>query len=208
MRVIGGQARRRRLKVPKGRDLRPTADRVKEALFNILPRDLSGCRVLDLFAGTGNLALEALSRGAAEALLVDQSHSAVKVMRANLAALGFAERGKVWNRPALRAVHALAREREKFDLIFLDPPYDRSLVEPVLRAIAQGSLLSAAGQVVAEHSVREGLSVSYGGLARRDQRRYGSTVLSFFINAASPEIGDADGEKYGSDACRHLSGIL
>ena len=180
MRVIGGRAKGRRLKVPKGRTLRPTADRVKEALFNILPHDLSGLKVLDLFAGTGNLSVEALSRGASEAILVDASREAGKAIRENLRALGFSGRSRLWQLPVLRSIRLLSRRGEKFDLIFLDPPYERDWVGQVLRAIAQEGLLRETGILVAEHSVREKVEGHYGPLALQDQRRYGTSRLSFF----------------------------
>jgi len=109
MRVIGGQARGRRLKVPKGNGVRPTAARVKEALFNILPHDLSGIKVLDLFAGTGNLTIEALSRGAAEAILVDSSTESGEAIRENLRRLNLVDRTRVWITPVTRAAGLLVR---------------------------------------------------------------------------------------------------
>jgi len=180
MRVIAGEAKGRRLKAPRGRALRPTADRVKEALFNILPHDLSGYRVLDLFAGAGSLSAEALSRGAAEATLVDASHRAGKAIRENLQTLGLSRRSKVWAAPVLRSIRLLARRGETFDLIFLDPPYEKDWVGKTLKAIAQEGLLREEGVLVAEHSAREKVEERYGPLGLRDQRRYGSTLLSFF----------------------------
>jgi len=180
MRVIGGNAKGRRLKVPRGQALRPTAGRVKESLFDILPHDLSGIKVLDLFAGTGNLTIEALSRGAAEATLVDSSAESGKAIKENLRRLNWTDRTNVWIAPAIRAVRLLARRGETFDLIFLDPPYERRLVEPVLRMIAKENLLRDAGVLIAEHSIREPIESHHEALVLKDQRRYGSTLLSFF----------------------------
>ena len=180
MRVIGGQARGRRLKVPKGQSLRPTSGRVKEALFNILPHDLSGAKVLDLFAGTGNVTIEALSRGAAEAILIDSSSESGKAIRENLRRLHLAKRTKVWIVPVVRAVKLLARRAETFDVIFLDPPYQQGWVAVSLKAIAAGALLRRTGVLIAEHSMRERLEPRYGSLVMYDQRKYGSTILSFF----------------------------
>lgn len=180
MRVIAGHSKGRRIKAPKGREIRPTASRVKEALFNILPRDLTGIRVLDLFAGTGALSMEALSRGAEEAVLVDVSHKAAAAIRNNLVALDLSMRSKVWTLPALPAIRRFSRAGETFELIFLDPPYEKGWVGRVLDAIAEGELLGDAGTLVAEHSVREPVEESYGSLKLQDQRRYGDTLLSFF----------------------------
>src|SRR5215216_7076393 len=129
MRVIAGNARGRRLKAPKGREVRPTADRVKEALFSLLARDLTGARVLDLFAGTGSLGIEALSRGAAQAVLVDSLAPAAKMIRENLHELGFTERATIWTAPVARTLRSMGRRGEIFDVIFLDPPYGHKLVE-------------------------------------------------------------------------------
>ncbi len=180
MRVIAGTVKGHRLKTPKGQAVRPTAARVKEALFNILPHDLSGFRILDLFAGTGNLSVEALSRGAEEAFLVDLSPRTGRTIRENLQTLGFSHRSRVFTGSALQSIRLLVRRRETFDLIFLDPPYEKGWVGKILRAIAGEGLLHVAGTVVAEHSLREEVQKSYGPLVLHDQRRYGSTVLSFF----------------------------
>jgi 16S rRNA (guanine(966)-N(2))-methyltransferase RsmD len=180
MRVIGGNTKGRRLKVPKGRNLRPTAARVKEALFNILPHDLSGFEALDLFAGTGNMSIEALSRGAAAATLVDVSAEAGRVIRENLNRLGVADRCRLLNMPADRALRSLERQQERFDLIFIDPPYGQALAERTLMILGQGSLLRDHGVIIAEHSVRDPVGDRYGDLVLRDRRRYGDTLLSFF----------------------------
>ena len=161
MRIIGGSARGRRLKAPKGRALRPTAARVKEALFNILPHDLSGVKVLDLFAGTGNVTVEALSRGAAEAILIDASAQSAKTIRENLRRLDLADRAKVWTAPVSRALRLLARQQETFDIIFLDPPYDQRLVETTIQMVVRGGLLKQTGTLIAEHSIREEIAPRY-----------------------------------------------
>ena len=180
MRVIGGNARGRRLKVPKGQSLRPTAARVKEALFIILPHDLSGARVLDLFAGTGNVTIEALSRGAAAAILVDSSAESGKAIRENVRRLDLTDRTKVLIMPVARALRLLARHGETFDLIFLDPPYERQWIDRSLKIIGQRKLLRQSGVLITEHSIREKVEPRYDSLALHDQRRYGSTLLSFF----------------------------
>ena len=180
MRVIGGAARGRRLKVPKGQAVRPTAGRVKESLFNILPRDFSGKRVLDLFAGTGNLSIEALSRGADHALLVDASARSAATIKSNLSGLGLAAQSAVWVAPVARSVRVLARRKERFDFIFLDPPYEQGQAGRSLELIARCQLLRPAGTLVVEHSSRESVKPHYDSLQLHDQRRYGDTLLSFY----------------------------
>lgn len=180
MRVIGGAARGRRLKVPKGQAVRPTAGRVKESLFNILPRDFSGKRVLDLFAGTGNLSIEALSRGADHALLVDASARSAATIKSNLSGLGLAAQSAVWVAPVARSVRVLARRKERFDFIFLDPPYEQGQAGRSLELIARCQLLRPAGTLVVEHSSRESVKPRYDSLQLHDQRRYGDTLLSFY----------------------------
>lgn len=185
MRVIGGKDKGRRLKAPKGSALRPTAARVKEALFNILPHDLTGLKVLDLFAGTGNLAIEALSRGAAEVILVDASPESGKVIRENLRKLHLCGRSKVWITPVFRSVRLLSQRGETFDVVFLDPPYERHWVGQTVAMIAEAGLLRASGILVAEHSLKETIEERFGSLVIRDRRRYGDTVLSFFVHQSN-----------------------
>jgi 16S rRNA (guanine966-N2)-methyltransferase len=190
MKVIGGTARGRKLKVPKGLSVRPTAARVKESLFNILPHDFSGLHVLDLFAGSGNVSVEALSRGADLAVLVDQSARSAAVIRANLIELQLDHRAQIWPIPVARALRKLDRDGAQFDLIFLDPPYDKGLISTTMASIGKCNLLNAAGVVVVEHSGRETVKPDYGDLILNDRRRYGDTFLSFFHkqDAANPTV--------------------
>ena len=192
MRIIGGNAKGRRLKVPKGQAVRPTSDRVKEALFDILPHDLSGIRLLDLFAGTGNVSIEAISRGAAEVILIDSSEKSGKVIRENLRSVGFTDHANVRITPVSRALRLLTRRGESFDIIFLDPPYQRNWVKACLEAIARGNLLRASGIVVVEHSAREQPKAEYGSLVLKDQRKYGDTWLSFFEDKAATISANED----------------
>jgi len=180
MRVIGGSARGRKLKAPKGVTVRPTAARVKESLFNILPHKFSGLRVLDLFAGSGNVSIEALSRGADEVVMVEESARSAATIRENLTRLGLNCKAQLWIAPVNRSLRKLDAAGEKFDLIFLDPPYDKGLATKTLEAISRSFLLSPAGVIAAEHSGREILKACYGDLILNDQRRYGDTLLSFF----------------------------
>ena len=144
MRVITGSARGRRLKTPENFDIRPTTDNVKEALFNIIQFDVEGRRVLDLFAGTGQLGIEALSRGARECVFVDADRNAVKIVKENLKICGL--NASVVQQDAL----SFLQRAERFDLIFVDPPYDAGLYAPVLKSINLVDKLSDGGIIICE----------------------------------------------------------
>ncbi|MBR4392701.1 MAG: 16S rRNA (guanine(966)-N(2))-methyltransferase RsmD [Oscillospiraceae bacterium] len=147
MRVITGSAGGRKLKTPSNEEIRPTTDNVKESVFNIIQFDIEGRRVLDLFGGTGQMGIEALSRGAREAVFVDKSREAVKLIRDNLQTCGM--EAKVLQTDAL----SYLRSGERFDLIFVDPPYDSGLYEPVLSTINSVDNLSEGGIIICEAHV-------------------------------------------------------
>jgi len=181
VRVISGSARGRRLFSPTNAKIRPTADRVKEALFSILSGlvEFSGCRVLDVFAGTGNLGIEALSRGAAEAVFIDSHHESAALVRKNLALVGFESRGCVMVQDALSALKHLETRGGRFDLVFLDPPYAQGLAEKVLHQLSGSPLLHAGSVVVVEISGREEVGAAFDQLVVFDRRVYGDTALLF-----------------------------
>ena len=181
MRIIAGEKRSRRLAAPEGTDTRPTADRVREALFSILGRRVSGARVLDLYAGSGALALESLSRGAAAAVLVDCGAKACRVIRENIDALAYGDRAQLLRMTDTAALAKLSAAGEQFDLVFLDPPY-RMDTAPVCERLAREGLLAAGGLIVTEHAKETPPAVS-GALALTDRRIYGVTGLSLFARA-------------------------
>ncbi len=176
-----------RLKAVPGRATRPTTDRVKESVFGILGDRCLGAQVLDLFAGTGSLGIEALSRGATRVTFVERDPGAVRVLRENLRATGLAEQAAILVKDVSAALGLLAREGAgPFDLVLLDPPYGSGLVEAVLEGLDQGGgLLSPGALVVAEHSNHEVPTERVGRLALWRRRRYGETVVSFY-QAAGP----------------------
>jgi len=188
MRIVGGSLRGRGLEAPPkksgGSDIRPTADRAREALFNILQHSslmstkFAGSRILDLFAGTGAIACEALSRGAAHATLVEQDRTALACARANLAALGLAERASVLQTDATRLPHATHRA----SFAYLDPPYRSGLAAPALRSLADGGWLAQDALVVVELAVREDFAAP-DRFTVRDERRYGAARLVFLTLA-------------------------
>ena len=179
MRIVGGIYGGRRLSAPPGRETRPTSDRVREALFAILEARaeegtgaLAGARVLDLFAGSGALGLEALSRGAANAVFVDSAQAAVKAVRANLAALGL--EAPVHRRDASAALRDAALRGDAYDLVFLDPPYRPAAGLAAQLREALPAVLAPGARVVAESDRRAPLPL---GLAVHDERRYGDTLI-------------------------------
>lgn len=182
MRVIAGEARGRTLVAPKSMRVRPTADRVKEALFSMLVSrlgDLGEMRVLDIFAGTGNLGIEALSRGAAYAVFVDSHRESGDVIRKNLESTRLADRGKVVVQDAAAALKWLARGEAPFHLVFLDPPYHEGHTQKVLELLAGSPLIDAGTTVVAEFSSKEQIPQRFGRLQESERRVYGDTALSF-----------------------------
>jgi 16S rRNA (guanine966-N2)-methyltransferase len=174
MRVIAGRLGSRRLRAaPKG--VRPTGDRVRESLFAALG-DVEGARVLDLFAGTGALGIEALSRGAGYAVFVERARASLAVLRGNLADLELGATSQVLPIDAQRALALLAGRHECFDLILVDPPYDAGLGAPVLESLLRLELVAPGGSVVVERAKRNPLEPVEGWLRQRE-RTYGDTVL-------------------------------
>jgi 16S rRNA (guanine966-N2)-methyltransferase len=181
-RVISGTAGGIHLLAPEGKGTRPTSDRVKEALFSILSPRLADARVLDLFAGTGQLAIEALSRGARSAVLVDPDRAAIARIRQNLERTRLAALAVVLPTFARSALEQMAREGRAFDLVFLDPPYAEAL--PWFRDVAErleaGGLLAPGALVVLEHDARNAPEAHVINLTRVRSCKYGGTMLTFY----------------------------
>ena len=179
-RVVGGELAGRTLHAPPGRGTRPTLDRVREALFNIVAPRLSGAAVLDLYSGTGAIAIEALSRGARLAILVEPDGRARSVLFRNIASLGLEDRADVWPGTAERVVRRMPSGR--FDLIFCDPPWEAGVSQRVQAELAR--LLTPDGIVVHERS--ESLALEHPSLVLVDRRRYGRTHLDFYKKQEAP----------------------
>ena len=177
MRIISGQARGRKLKTLEGLDTRPTLDRTREALFNILQQRVRDARVLDLFAGSGALALEALSRGA---VLCDQSPAACGIIRENIALVRMEDRARLLCCEASQALERLVGEQ--FDLIFLDPPYHKGLIDAALEGMIRRNQLAEGGLIVAETAQDEGFDLPED-LTFTDERKYGKSRLHFIERA-------------------------
>jgi 16S rRNA (guanine966-N2)-methyltransferase len=183
VRIIGGELRGRILRAPHGGKIRPTSDRVREAIFDILGPAWNFPRALDLFAGTGALGIEAISRGAEEVVFVEQGKDALTVLKENLKALGLKPRAWVLSVAAKRGIAILAEKGMFFNLIFIDPPYGKGLVDKALEEIVQSRILATAGVVVAEHASRDEI-IPPVALALSQKRRYGDTTISFFHDAS------------------------
>ncbi|MCM0760255.1 MULTISPECIES: 16S rRNA (guanine(966)-N(2))-methyltransferase RsmD [Sporomusa] len=189
MRIITGIAKGTRLKAPKGLDVRPTADRVKESIFNIiinleLPTAegaVAGAHVLDLFAGTGNLGLEALSRGAAHALFIDHSQHSLAAIKDNIHTAKLSEKTEIWRGDSVKAIDKLSQLGRTFRLIFIDPPYNQGLVSAVLLKLDTTGVAEAGGLIVVEHSKHEPITTQWQHLKLIRTERYGETVVTFLM---------------------------
>lgn len=179
MRVIAGEAKGRRLEAPKGMRVRPTLDRVRESLFNILGPRLHGCRFLDLFAGSGANGIEALSRGAASCTFVDADERSLKVLRSNVLSVGFAGRSRVKRLTLPSGLERLGESESAYDVVFADPPYDFVHYPRLLEALGQG-ILARDGLAIIEHASRAPLEPPVGPLVKVREERYGDTMLTFF----------------------------
>ncbi len=177
MRVIAGTYKGRKLESPDSYDIRPTTDKAKEALFSILMNETAGARVLDVFAGSGALGIEALSRGAAECVFIDHSRQSVALIKRNLAACGVTEPARVIAGDYRKALAGLGG---RFDIILMDPPYGQSLLEEAFRLIHEQSLLSEGGVIVCEHRKEEELPEEICGFQKEKERRYGIVKLSIY----------------------------
>jgi 16S rRNA (guanine966-N2)-methyltransferase len=187
MRIIGGEARGRRIHLPRGCRIRPTADRVKESLFDML-HPVAGASFLDMFAGCGNCGFEALSRGARSAVFIEKEPRLADAIRENLRLLGFEGRAEVIAADAERGVRRLAQRGERFDILFADPPYEEGFLPGIMKWLEGANLLAENGIIVLQHSVREALQGSYvQAMAVADQRRYGDTMLSFLKKRTEAE---------------------
>lgn len=180
MRVITGQAKGRRLKAPRGMNTRPTSDRTKESLFNIIGDKVTNAGILDLYAGTGAIGIEALSRGAGRAVFVEKDPRVVRIIRENLELTGLAGQAQVICRDADDAVGYFAAQAKNFDIIFLDPPYMRNMLQKTLETLAKYKIVAPGGWVITESSKLDLLPDMSGNLKKIRQERYGDTILSFY----------------------------
>lgn len=185
MRIIGGHLKSRKISYPKSRLTRPMTDRTKETLFNILGSLVDGKHVLDLFAGSGSVGMEALSRGAIDCTFVDRADWASKVITRNLRELEIEDQAEVIQGDALRYITKAGKERKKYSLIFIDPPFHQGLVKKTLNKLDQSDIVTPFAQIVVGHSRHEPLPDSFQSLKVTRTKKIGQACLSFLFRVES-----------------------
>lgn len=187
LRIIGGSLKNRRLTVPRGKTVRPTSDRLRESIFAILGSTVKDRHVLDLFAGSGALGIESISRGAESCVFVDRQSIAISAIAANIGICNLHGRTRIFKRDIMRSMNGLKSYETPFDLIFMDPPYEKNLVVPSLVNLCRSEMIQDSASIVIEHSINEPLPdrITVDGqkspLKMEDQRKYGKTLVSFFV---------------------------
>ncbi len=193
MRVVSGSCKGRPLKAVPGTSTRPTTDKVKEAIFNMIGPYFSGGIGLDLFGGSGGLGIEALSRGLDKVIFVDKDFKAIQTIKSNLESCAFTNNAEVYRNEAKRALKALVKREIKFDFIFLDPPYKDHQLEALIIFIHEHSLVREYGYIVAEHEIDEILPNEIGDLTKVKSEIYGITAISVFCYKRDAEGGNEIG---------------
>ena len=200
MRIIAGKYKGRKLKGPRGREFRPTSDRVKEAIFNILQGSVAGKDVLDLYAGSGSLGLEALSRGAGSCVFVEINKFHARILKNNIQNIAPEDKIRVYICPVEQAIKRLKNDNLYFDLVFLDPPYQEEILHKTLFLLSEpGGIIKKDVVIVAEHSSKAKPFDSYGTIYKTREYIYGDTAISFFCFHKTDNLGGPEnGESYMS----------
>ena len=180
MRVISGKVRGLKLNTPKNQDVRPTTDRVKENLFNMISSYIMDSNILDLFAGTGSLGIECLSRGAKNCVFVDISKESISIVKSNIKKARVENESLVLNLDFKDAVSRLQSQKNKFDVIFMDPPYYKEMFVDALEKIDNANLLDEDGIIVVEHDTKDILPDKVNRLEKTKDKKYGNTTLTFY----------------------------
>lgn len=180
MRVIAGNLRGRVIKTIPGKNTRPTLDNVKEAMFNLLGQFFTGGKCLDLFSGSGSLGIEAISRGCDSCVFVERNYLAMKIIKENLQALGLDSKCEVYKMDVFKAINLLNKKGEKFDYIFLDPPYEKQNIDKVLQMLIDQDLLNKSGKIIVECVKTTELITSYQDLQIEKEKTYGITKIIIY----------------------------
>ncbi len=179
MRIIAGRYRGRRLKAPRGRRIRPTTDRLRETIFNIIGSEIRGQKIVDIFAGTGAMGIEALSRGADHAVFIDKYPGSLECVRANLDPLEISQQWNIIRWDAARNLGCLGAFKRHFDCAFIDPPYNQDMAARTLAHLVVSEAMTDGGLIVLEHAHTETIDPDPAHLTLWDQRRYGKTLVTF-----------------------------
>ncbi|MDR1773700.1 MAG: 16S rRNA (guanine(966)-N(2))-methyltransferase RsmD [Clostridioides sp.] len=180
MRIISGKVRGLKLETPKNDDIRPTTDRIKESVFNIINSYILDSEVLDLFSGSGSLGLECISRGAKKCVFVDSNKESINLLKKNIRKTRFEENSEVFNLDFRDALGQFGTKNKKFDLIFLDPPYHEGLFEEALQKIQKNNLIKEDSLIIVEHDTEDKLPDKIDKLSKKDERKYGKTTITFY----------------------------
>ncbi|GGG12745.1 16S rRNA (guanine(966)-N(2))-methyltransferase RsmD [Paenibacillus abyssi] len=194
MRVIAGEAKGRPLKAVPGNHTRPTTDKVKEAMFSMIGPFFDGGIALDLFAGTGGLGIEALSRGVERAVFIDLDRHSIEVIRRNVEAAGMTGRAEIYKNEAERAIKLLQKRELSFSLVFLDPPYKLKNADALMLELAQRGMLEEDAIIVVEHESGHRYAEQFGGFEQYKQSQYGETTVSVY--AYRPEHNETGGTSH------------
>ena len=180
MRIIAGTLKNRRIKSREGRETRPTLERIKEAIFSIIGEKVAGAKFLDFYSGTGNVTFEALSRGAERAIMIEEDKDTLRVIIENVNHLGVENKCRAYKNDVFRAAEILARKNEKFDIIFMDPPYQDNVTKKVLKVIDKANILAEDGLIICEHHLLEDLEDNIASFRKTDERKYNKKILTFY----------------------------
>jgi len=180
MHIIAGESKNRIIKTKKGTSTRPTLSNIREALFSMIASYIPDAKFLDLFSGSGIIALEALSRGASKAIMIEKDSEAIKFIIENINSLGYENKSRAYKNDVLSALNILGRKEEKFDIIFMDPPYELEVCAKVLNSIEKNNLLLDNGIIICEHYINEKLDNLVGCYKKIDERNYRKKILTFY----------------------------
>lgn len=196
MRIITGIAKGRKIKAPFGMDTRPTLDRVKESVFDILACKIGGKNVLDLFAGTGSLGLEAISRGANKCVFVENNRDTYKILQENVTSLGFQKECELYNRDSFASLKFFHNNNNTFDIIFLDPPYGKGYIEKAISAIDGEDLLNDDAIIVCEYDEKDLIPDTVGKIRAYRTEKYGRVKISFFTQGGDHDKNSSISGKF------------
>lgn len=189
MRITSGELKNRKIKSREGKETRPTLERIKEAIYSIIGEKIVDAKFLDLYSGTGNVTFEGLSRGAKRAVMIEQDKEALRIIIENVNNLGLENRCRAYKNDVFRAIEILGRKNEKFDIIFIDPPYKENISTKTIEKIYESELLEADGIIISEHSIYEKMPDKIENFVKYDERNYNKKIVSFY------KYGESEGNK-------------